>query len=148
MTTGLTNCPSGGDPAVQRHLCATDAVERALSTAAAESAAAEPNVYTNADSWRVELAARLERYRTRRKPRTPRYPSLLLPFDSPESWSRPAPPSGSAAVATASARAEQDFAFHTKEEPAAVATPGHAEPRPTSEQTAEQGPDRYPEQSP
>lgn len=40
------------------------------------------------DSWRMEVAARLERYRTRRKPRAPRYPSLLLPFDVPESWSR------------------------------------------------------------
>jgi len=39
----------------------------------------------NDDSWRGELAARLERYRTRRKPRSPRYPSLLLPFDAPES---------------------------------------------------------------
>jgi uncharacterized RDD family membrane protein YckC len=43
-----------------------------------------------ADSWRSEVAARLERYRTRRKPRLPRYPSLCLPFDAPESWSRPA----------------------------------------------------------
>jgi len=148
MTTGLTNCPSGGDPAVQRHLCATDAVERALSTAAAETAAAEPNVYTNADSWRVEVAARLERYRTRRKPRTPRYPSLLLPFDSPESWSRPAAPSGSAAVAAAPARAEQDFTFHTKEEPTAVGAPSLAEPRQGSQQSQQQGPDRSPEQSP
>jgi uncharacterized RDD family membrane protein YckC len=42
----------------------------------------------NPDSWRFEVAARLERYRTRRKPRSPRYPSLLLPFEAPESWSR------------------------------------------------------------
>jgi uncharacterized RDD family membrane protein YckC len=48
-----------------------------------------------ADSWRDELAARLERYRTRRKPRSPRYPSLLLPFDAPESWSRSTPPASS-----------------------------------------------------
>jgi uncharacterized RDD family membrane protein YckC len=53
---------------------------------------------STSDSWRVEVAARLERYRTRRKPRTPRYPSLLLPFDAPESWSRPTPP-----------QSEQDF---------------------------------------
>jgi uncharacterized RDD family membrane protein YckC len=153
MTTGLTNCPTGGDPAVPAHLSATDAVERALSTAAAtETAASEPSVESNSDSWRVEVAARLERYRTRRKPRTPRYPSLLLPFDAPESWSRPAPPSGSAAVATAPARAGQDFAFQTKEEPTAVGAPGLAEPRQTSQQTSEetqeQGPDRYPEQPP
>jgi len=142
---------------MQAHLCATAAVERALNTAAPETAASEPSVESNSDSWRVEVAARLERYRTRRKPRTPRYPSLLLPFDAPESWSRPAPPTGSAgtgsaAVATASARAEPDFAFYTKEEPAAVAGPNLAEPRQTSQQTSEetqeQGPDRYPEQPP
>lgn len=35
---------------------------------------------------------RLARYRTRRKPRSPRYPSLLLPFDEADNWSRTAPP--------------------------------------------------------
>src|SRR6266852_9215046 len=119
MTTGLTNYATGVDPAVSGHLCATDAVEPARSDAAIETAASEPEVCPNtdpntalgADSWRVEVAARLERYRTRRKPRTPRYPSLLLPFDAPESWSRPAPSSGSAAVSVAQARPEHDFAF-------------------------------------
>jgi len=161
MTTGLTNCPTGGDPAMQAHLCATPAVERALNTGAPEIAASEPSVESNSDSWRVEVAARLERYRTRRKPRTPRYPSLLLPFDAPESWSRPAPPTGSAgtgsaAVATAPERAGQDFTFQTnfqtKEGPAAVVAPSLAAARqtsePTSEETPEQGLYRYPEQSP
>jgi len=40
------------------------------------------------EAWRSEVAARLARYRTRRKPRAPRYPSLLLPFDSADNWSR------------------------------------------------------------
>src|SRR6202521_511273 len=130
MTTGLTNGSTGGDPAVQSHLCATDAVEGAPNTVAvAETAASEPNVDPNAepssDSWRVEVATRLARYRTRRKPRTPRYPSLLLPFDAPESWSRLAPPSGSTASAAASL----------------------AEPRETLDQgPEEQRPYRYPEQ--
>lgn len=53
------------------------------------AAAADPNSECDDDSWRDEVSARLERYRTRRKPRTPRYPSLLLPFDAPENWSRP-----------------------------------------------------------
>jgi uncharacterized RDD family membrane protein YckC len=44
------------------------------------------------EAWRNEVAARLARYRTRRKPRPPRYPSLLLPFDSLENRSRPAAP--------------------------------------------------------
>jgi uncharacterized RDD family membrane protein YckC len=51
----------------------------------------DPHPELTSDSWRVEVAARLERYRTRRKPRSPRYPSLLLPFDAPESWSRSTP---------------------------------------------------------
>jgi len=120
MTSGLTNVEmanqaTGGDPAVPGH-----------STAAADTAASDLNVFPNADSWRVEVAARVERYRTRRKPRTPRYPSLLLPFDAPESWSCPAPPSGSAASATAP-----------------VGAPSLAELRQTSEQVQH----RYPEES-
>jgi uncharacterized RDD family membrane protein YckC len=171
MNAGLTNCSTGGDPAVQSHLCATDAVEPARNTAVAETATsepnAEPNVFPNSDpsvcpntdpntdpnsdlnsdSWRVEVATRLARYRTRRKPRTPRYPSLLLPFDSPESWSRFAPPSGSTAVAAAPARHGQDFTFRTEEE-YAVGAPSLAELRDTLEQGPEQGPYRYPEKAP
>ena len=48
----------------------------------------DPVADAGSESWRDEVAARLERYRVRRKPRSPRYPSLLLPFDSPESRSR------------------------------------------------------------
>ncbi len=157
-TTGLANCSTGGDPAVQGHLCAPDAVEEVRNTAvAAETEASEPNVCPNADpninpntdlnidpnsdpnsdSWRVEVAARLARYRTRRKPRTPRYPSLLLPFDSPESWSRLAPPSGSTAAAVAPARTGQDFTFRIEEE-YAVGAPSLADPRETLGQAAEQ----------
>jgi uncharacterized RDD family membrane protein YckC len=47
--------------------------------------------------WRAEVAARLERYRTRRKPRAPKYPSLRLPFDSAQT---------SFSASTAAARAE------------------------------------------
>ncbi len=35
-------------------------------------------------AWRQELAARLNRYQSRRKPRPPRYPSLRLRFDQEE----------------------------------------------------------------
>jgi RDD family protein len=41
-------------------------------------------------AWREELAARLDRYRERRKPRAPRYPSLQLRFEQPSL--RPARP--------------------------------------------------------
>jgi uncharacterized RDD family membrane protein YckC len=43
------------------------------------------------EPWRDEVAARLARYRARRKPRAPRYPSLRLPFD-PEPYSKPSHP--------------------------------------------------------
>lgn len=157
MTTGLTNGSTGGDPVVQSHLCATDAVEGAPNTVAvAETVASEPNADPNADpnlcpnadpnsdSWRVEVATRLARYRTRRKPRTPRYPSLLLPFDSPESWSRLAPPSGSTAVATRPARDRRDLTFRIEEDYAPVGARSLVEPR----ETLERGPERYPEQVP
>lgn len=85
-----------------------------LSTSAAPDSEgySERSSQPTSDSWRVEVAARLERYRTRRKPRSPRYPSLLLPFDAPESRSRstPVPPDP---VATASASATQNFSFHS-----------------------------------
>ena len=38
-------------------------------------------------AWREELATRLDRYRERRKPRAPRYPSLQLRFEEPSSRS-------------------------------------------------------------
>jgi uncharacterized RDD family membrane protein YckC len=147
MTSGLTNHATGGDPT----LPGSGAV-------IADAAASDLNVLENADSWRAEVAARLERYRTRRKPRTPHYPSLLLPFDAPESWSRPAPPTGlagtgsagigSAAVATPPARTEQNSTFPTQEEPPADGATSFAEPRQTSCPTQAPGPSRNPEQVP
>src|SRR5271163_4252181 len=142
--SGLTNYPAGGDPPVEEAcFLASDAVEAtnvnpkatadAISSSIAdpnsvEATTAEPtsavDITANRDSWRDELTARLERYRTRRKPRTPRYPSLLLPFDAPENWSRPAPSGGSTALGTA--RAEPDFALDGNQQPASVRTPGIA----------------------
>ncbi len=41
-------------------------------------------------SWRQEVSERLHRYHARRRPRAPRYPSLRLKFDTPEtSWGTP-----------------------------------------------------------
>lgn len=154
-TNGLTNCPLDGDIPLQPLLRAAEAIERARS-AASKTPSLETNIYPNADFWRVEVAARLERYRTRRKPRSPRYPSLLLPFDAPASWPRPAPltgsletgsletgstetgsaETGSAAVLTAPRRANQNSNFEKGEESTTVAEPTSAEPRPASEQSA------------
>ena len=49
-----------------------------------EEPANQSGVSDMADSaWRDELSERLNRYRARRKPRPPRYPSLRLAFDAP-----------------------------------------------------------------
>src|ERR1035437_10285841 len=153
MTSGLTNVAStnsatGGDPAAS-----------GSGAGLADAAALDLNLLENADSWRAEVAARLERYRTRRKPRTPHFPSLLLPFDTPESWSRPAPPTGTAgtgstgigaagigvaAVATPPARAQQNSTFPAQQETRADGATSFPDPR----KTQPPSPDRYPEQVP
>jgi uncharacterized RDD family membrane protein YckC len=101
-----------------------------------------PGLDPKPDSWRIEVAARLERYRMRRKPHTPRYPSLLLPFDAPESWSRSALPINSVALATA--RDERDFGFEArfeeKQEPASTEIDNFVERRQSSERNP---PERY-----
>lgn len=48
---------------------------------------------SNPDAWRQEVSARLDSYRSRRRPRAPRYPSLQLKFEPAEpSWSSPPVP--------------------------------------------------------
>ena len=56
---------------------------------AAPSLTLQPEMLEPQDSgsWRNEVAARVNNYRARRRPRVPRYPSLQLKFDPPEpSW--------------------------------------------------------------
>lgn len=98
------------------------------------------------DSWRLELAARLDRYRTRRKPRTPRYPSLLLPFDAPEVWSRTAPAGGPGTAALAAALAGKDFVFQRGAAAGVVTETNFAGVRELSEPTSEQSLGQHSEQ--
>jgi uncharacterized RDD family membrane protein YckC len=59
---------------------------------AAPSLTLQPEMLEPQDSgsWRNEVAARVNNYRARRRPRVPRYPSLQLKFDPPEpSWPAP-----------------------------------------------------------
>jgi uncharacterized RDD family membrane protein YckC len=107
----LANFESGGEVAAEVPTPEPIIAEQ-TPTASAEtptSAWSDPDP----EAWRVEVAARLERYRTRRKPRAPRYPSLLLPFDAPESWSRSSIPeeSRSHSISTASLPAAQNITF-------------------------------------
>ena len=100
------NSAANGNHAMQNLPYADDPVEPVLDVA--DSAASEPDVSSvaspnrdanavapNPDSWRDEVATRVQRYRARRNPRTPHYPSLLLPFDAPEEQAQAAPPTHS-----------------------------------------------------
>jgi len=51
-------------------------------TQAAETQAADP-VEEPVPDWRAELSAKMQNYRTRRKPRAPKYPSLQVPLQLP-----------------------------------------------------------------
>src|ERR1035441_6738530 len=90
--TGFMNTAPDGDPALQGHPCVPLAeVDPGLT----------PAPPPDPEAGRSEVAARLARYRTRRKPRAPRYPSLLLPFDSSDNWSRSAAAIASPSLAAA-----------------------------------------------
>ena len=70
-------------------------------------------------AWRQEVAARLNRYHSRRKPRPPRYPSLRLRFEDPDS-SRAANGSSTEAVAfpqTTNALALNEFVVSAEDSP-------------------------------
>jgi len=99
--TGLINSASAEGSALAPHLCDHAAVaEHECIAEARPSPLADSQ--PDPEAWRREVAARLARYRTRRKPRAPRYPSLLLPFDTHEDRHR------SSAVAAAMAPASSE----------------------------------------
>ncbi len=99
--TALMDCPTGGDAISAHDSCAENAA--AQQAASAGIASLELDV----EYRRREVASRLERYRARRKPRAPRYPSLRLPFDSSDHW---LPVSGSALAMSATATAAPELA--------------------------------------
>ena len=74
------------------HAETVDGVEaqiEALATGLADHSTAENQ--DGAADWKQELAAKLDDYRSRHKPKPPRYPSLQLKFETEEpAWSAPA----------------------------------------------------------
>jgi uncharacterized RDD family membrane protein YckC len=94
--------------------------EMGLETAAPDaSLQAELLRPQDSGSWRREVAARVNNYRARRRPRAPRYPSLQLKFDPPESsWTAHAATSPPATTAPPSrlAVAMQDALSASQEE--------------------------------
>jgi uncharacterized RDD family membrane protein YckC len=84
--------PSPGDPSQldppQKDLAppSSDTAEASAeeSPVSGGRAPAHPVASEDLDSWREEVAARLNKYRARRRPREPRYPSLRLKFEPTE----------------------------------------------------------------
>jgi uncharacterized RDD family membrane protein YckC len=100
-------------------------------------------------AWRQEVAARLNRYQARRKPRPPRYPSLRLRFEDEENSARAAVESGNvppiSAPVSHQALALDRFADHgaqaeefpaSDELPPEAPTPVHTAPLTTAPATA------------
>ena len=118
------DCPTGGDVAAATQT--PDSSSELFEVAGGEGPA-------NDAYWRSEVAARLERYRSRRKPRAPRYPTLRLPFDSVENASSSISASrGISAVSSASRQnvAWQAEVFEEREAAGAtVSSPLDTEPR-------------------
>ena len=76
----LMDCPAGGDA----ELRAANPCFASVDGAPGPAPAAASEASLDDEYWRQEVAARLQRYRARRKPRAPRYPSLRLPFEAPD----------------------------------------------------------------
>jgi len=74
------DCPTDGDAASVHDSCVENAAAQQVAAAGIAS------LELDAEYRRREVASRLERYRARRKPRAPHYPSLRLPFDSSDNW--------------------------------------------------------------
>lgn len=82
-------------------------------------AAGTPRSETDFAFWRQEVAARVDHYRARRKPREPRYPSLKLPFENPEPLPRACVPQARlTGSALAMESAEPDLFLETSQTPA------------------------------
>jgi hypothetical protein len=70
------------DAAAATFPAANAAIAETSPHARADSYGAETLDAEQASAWRGELSAKLNRYRSKRKIRPPRYPSLRLPFDA------------------------------------------------------------------
>jgi uncharacterized RDD family membrane protein YckC len=91
-TEGIRNEP-GGEPDKLSTAPAPTEESPFVTETGLEAAAPDPSPQTellaaqDPASWRHEVAARVNNYRSRRRPRAPHYPSLQLKFESPKpSW--------------------------------------------------------------
>src|SRR5204863_337776 len=101
-------------------------VETQIETLA--SGLSQPSIfqaYEDPAAWKQELAAKLNEYRTRHKPRPPRYPSLQLKFESNEpAWTSPTPQASSNYVSLESTALDHsDLSAAPRPEPTNHAVP-------------------------
>ena len=118
----LTNSATGGDSFLEPH-SGDDASEVESDGVTQPHPAADSAPQPDPEAWREEVAARLARYRTRRKPQAPRYPSLFLPFESYDDRPRPEPLSTAQAVKMAGDAGVADALNETAANPAAFDEP-------------------------
>jgi hypothetical protein len=100
-------------------------VETQIETLATELS--EPSIFQAYDdpaAWKQELAAKLNEYRTRHKPRPPRYPSLQLKFESNEpAWTAPTPQTSTYVSLESTALDHADLSAAPRPEPINHAVP-------------------------
>jgi uncharacterized RDD family membrane protein YckC len=83
--------PEAECPPVLQTTDATSSLADQAGAIVSDAAALQPALLPTDDAWRREVSARLSRYRSRKRARTPRYPSLQLKFEAP---APPDPPPG------------------------------------------------------
>jgi uncharacterized RDD family membrane protein YckC len=125
----ILDTPAASGPRVEQTESAAAAAETSDEMPIESPAAATPRSEADFAFWRQEVAARVDHYRARRKPREPRYPSLQLPFENPEPRSRTAAPETCLTRnALAIESAEPDFFRETSQPPAQPRIAAPAEP--------------------
>ena len=108
-----------------------DTLETARLQAEAESESAAKETADGA--WRDELSVRLSRYRARRKPLPPRYPSLRLPFDALDPSIRSATPAKTARPPVFEPASNQALALDGTERETSILPNSTVEPSPPPE---------------
>ena len=121
--------------ASRREADPSPAAEGPLQSSLLENGAArDAGLEDNSGAWRDEVAARLDRYRARRRPRAPRYPSLRLKFEPPDStWSNTDRSPDTPALPPASLQA---VALNSGEPELTISEPVAALPEPDLPETA------------
>ena len=106
----LTPSGEAAIPTGQLESAATESLPSA--SAAIESAPENVAPEENPSAWRSEVAARLNRYQARRKPRPPRYPSLRLRFESEATTVSTHPSPDSSAFSPLATTSNEALAWH------------------------------------